>query len=43
MRYSLYTMYKLYLELLISYPKDELHEWYVVYTWYILGITLTYL
>ena len=34
---------KQYFELFMSCPKDELHQWYVVYTWYILGKTLTYL
>ena len=27
-----------YFELFMSCPKDELHQWYVVYIWYILII-----
>ena len=32
-----------YFELFMSCPMAELHQWYVVYSWYILGITLRYL
>ena len=29
-----------YFELFMSCPKDELHQWYVVYIWYILIINM---
>ena len=32
-----------FFKLFMPCPKDELFQWYVVYTWYIPGITLTYL